>query len=196
MAASLQERREIKMTNSEIKIGSRVIAPVTDKDGELAHVTGLLVSVNSRYAKIDLGDGEMVNVGKSKIEALESKKSTKKTARKVITCNACDTVAEDGDTECGECGESLEDGSVGRIADEYEYEKVKAASGRSSVDTGDDVALRLRGVDLNTAYKMAAETLEVTQKTLKARYAHLNVGHQRMCLGNLLRGHAKRQSAR
>ena len=181
---------------TEIKIGSKVITPVTDSDGQLEYVTGTLVSINSRFAKVDLGD-KVVNVGKSKIELVEVLKPSRKqkTTQHVTFCPECEgqeLTADNGIITCDNCGAILEDDENNRIADDYEYTTVTAASGRKSVDTGDDVALTLRGETLDKAYQIVADKLEVTQKSLKARYIHLNPGHQRMCLGNLLRGWIKR----
>lgn len=68
------------------------------------------------------------------------------------------------------------------------YEITACASGRLSKDNGDYVATTLRGLTLEQVYYFVAETLEVTTESLKTRYKHLNPGHQRMCLGNKLRG--------
>jgi len=186
------------MKNSEIKVGSTVITPITDGEGQAEYVTGKLVSINSRYAKIDLGD-KVINVGKSKIELVDPPKATKKVTKKPteIKCGGCGTIAEDGDEECSECGEALEleDDEGGRIADEYEYKQAIAASGRTSCDTGDQVADTLRGKTLDEAYAIVAKVIGDTQKALKARYQHLNPGHQRMCIGNRLRGFYAKQEA-
>ena len=69
----------------------------------------------------------------------------------------------------------------------YTYEKVKAASGKSSLDNGDLVANFLRGKTLEEVYIAAAAVLEMNPETLQIAYDHLNPGHQRMCVGNKLR---------
>lgn len=65
---------------------------------------------------------------------------------------------------------------------------VKTASGRKAIDTGDDVATELRGMDLGEVYKLASRELGVTQKELHEKYDHLNPGMQRMNMGNRIRG--------
>lgn len=85
-----------------------------------------------------------------------------------------------------------DDGSVRIRADLNRYEATKAASGNRSYDTGDEVAEMFRGKDLEEVYKLAARDLKangenVTIKALKERYANLNPGHQRMCVGNKVR---------
>lgn len=67
------------------------------------------------------------------------------------------------------------------------YEPVKSAGGNSSLDCGDQLALKLRGADLDDIYEKAAKTLGESERSLKSRYSHLNPGMQRMNLGNRLR---------
>ncbi|AUG85486.1 hypothetical protein SHab15497_00045 [Acinetobacter phage SH-Ab 15497] len=76
-------------------------------------------------------------------------------------------------------------------------------SGRPTVDIDDVVAKALRGDDLEIIYPKVAKWLkalgresigrgakkmEVTEDNLRTRYGKLNVGMQRMNLGNVLRG--------
>lgn len=68
-----------------------------------------------------------------------------------------------------------------------DYEAVKSAQGNSSLDSGDEVAQKLRGMELDDVYTKAAKTLGESERSLKQRYSHLNPGMQRMNLGNRLR---------
>ena len=181
---------------TEIKIGSRVTAPITDKDGEVEHIIGTLVSINSRFAKVDTGE-KIVSVGKTKIESMEPVK-TKRKPRK-IECPECGGVGRlEPDSEFGaiceneECGHEWEEEQE-RIADGYEYRKTTAASGRASVDNGDETAQLLRGKELDEVYIIASEITEMSISELKGLYQHLNPGHQRMCLGNRIRGILRNQ---
>ncbi len=64
--------------NNQIEIGCKVVCPVTDEDGELSHKIGLLNDINKRYATVEFADGEIIKVGKSKIELMpEAKKPAK-----------------------------------------------------------------------------------------------------------------------
>lgn len=63
----------------------------------------------------------------------------------------------------------------------------KTAGGHTSVDCNDDVASKLRGKDLDAVYAFAARTLKEPEADLRKRYKHLNVGMQRMNLGNRCR---------
>lgn len=73
-------------------------------------------------------------------------------------------------------------------AQHYEKDKEhKTASGNPSVDNGDGLAKSLRGMDLGAVYAKAASVLQVPEKELRAKYAHLNAGMQRMNLGNRMR---------
>lgn len=63
----------------------------------------------------------------------------------------------------------------------------KTTGGNPSVDCDDKVAVLLRGKSLDDAYKLCASKTDTPEKDLRARYKHLNVGMQRMNLGNKLR---------
>jgi hypothetical protein len=75
----------------------------------------------------------------------------------------------------------------GKPVDISKYEKVKAPGGGVSFHNGDPVAEKLQGKDLEQVYEIAAKSLKVEVKELKAKYGKLNVGMQRMNLGNRLR---------
>lgn len=101
-----------------------------------------------------------------------------------------------------------EDGVVGHDTDEEEehplkkireyakhYETCLAASGKKSKDNGDQVAHMLRGKTLEEVYTIASDMMDVEFEDLVARYAHLNDGQQRMCVGNRLRGYIRKLEA-
>lgn len=76
----------------------------------------------------------------------------------------------------------------------YHHDKTKkTASGNVSVDSNDGLAQKLRGKPLEEVYAAAAKVLKdeddnpLTVNKLKAKYGHLNVGMQRMNLGNRMR---------
>lgn len=75
------------------------------------------------------------------------------------------------------------------------YTKHKTATGNASYDNNDPVAAKLRGMDLSAIYAEASKVLGVTQKDLHTKYDHLNVGMQRMNLGNRIRGASKTADA-
>lgn len=62
---------------------------------------------------------------------------------------------------------------------------------RRLIDNGDPIATKLRGLDLDAVYALCAKETETPEKELRERYQHLNVGMQRMNLGNKLRGGKK-----
>jgi hypothetical protein len=76
---------------------------------------------------------------------------------------------------------------AGKAVDLSHYEKTKAPGGGTSYHNGDAVAEKLAGKSLDDAYVVAAKTLKVDEKELRKQYAHLNVGMQRMSLGNRMR---------
>lgn len=63
----------------------------------------------------------------------------------------------------------------------------KTAGGHASVDSNDDLAQKLRGLSIDEVYKHAADVLKEPEADLRAKYAHLNVGMQRMNMGNRMR---------
>lgn len=69
----------------------------------------------------------------------------------------------------------------------YVVHEAKTASGRPYVDIDDEVANLFRGKTLEEIYVMTAESLDTSKDSLVAKYEHLNVGMQRMNLGNRLR---------
>ena len=77
----------------------------------------------------------------------------------------------------------------------YQYEVCLSASGKKSKDNADEVAVMLRGKTLDEVYEIAESWLIISAEELKARYAHLNAGQQRMNVGNRLRACIKKSKA-
>jgi len=73
-----------------------------------------------------------------------------------------------------------------------QYVKTRLEDGRRRVDSGDAVAVALRGADIEQVYNIVSTALGVSGEELRARYSHLNIGQQRMNLGNRLRAHNTR----
>lgn len=59
--------------------------------------------------------------------------------------------------------------------------------GNRTIDIDDKVARMLRGTDPKEMYQVAAKTLGEPVRTLQRQYGHLNIGMQRMNLGNRMR---------
>jgi hypothetical protein len=77
-----------------------------------------------------------------------------------------------------------------------DYQAVKSAGGNSSLDCGDGVAKQLRGMDLEDVYKEYARVFgKDDAAAMRKRYAELNVGMQRMNLGNRIRAAANAKAA-
>ena len=76
---------------------------------------------------------------------------------------------------------------AGKTFDLSRYNRTKAPSGGVSYNNGDAVADLLDGKSLEQVYEIAAKKLKVDEKELRAKYKNLNVGMQRMNLGNRLR---------
>lgn len=75
----------------------------------------------------------------------------------------------------------------GKEVDLSKYTKVKAAGGGVSYNNGDSTAKKLEGKNLDDVYKIVAKDTKQDEKELRAKYKHLNVGMQRMALGNMHR---------
>jgi hypothetical protein len=80
--------------------------------------------------------------------------------------------------------------------DHYKVGLAKTAGGHRTVDIGDGTAKQLRGLDLDKVYAIAAKALGTPEKELRAKYAHLNPGMQRMNLGNKMRAAANSKEAK
>lgn len=70
-------------------------------------------------------------------------------------------------------------------ANTEKYQRAKAASGAMSQHNDDAVARTLVGLPLESVLAIANK---MTSTDLSAKYTHLNVGQQRMNLGNRIRG--------
>jgi hypothetical protein len=71
--------------------------------------------------------------------------------------------------------------------DHYVKHEIKTPSGSKVLDVDDEAAKLLRGMDLEKIYDLVAEACGVSKSELKKKYAKLNLGMQRMNLGNKLR---------
>lgn len=80
------------------------------------------------------------------------------------------------------------EGEFGPRLPPKKYEFI-AIDGRKAKDNGDEIAMLLRGLDLNGCYALAAKRMQLPVSELINKYRHLNPGQQRMCIGNRLRGH-------
>lgn len=69
----------------------------------------------------------------------------------------------------------------------YTLHESKTANGRRHLDIADDTADKLREKTLDQTYTYAAKVLDEPESDLRKRYKALNVGMQRMNLGNRVR---------
>jgi hypothetical protein len=105
--------------------------------------------------------------------------SPRKAARKAKSGKARGTFHADPNVRLKRVGDKTHDLS--------KYVKATTKAGNTSLHCGDELAAKLEGKDLDTVYKIAAKTLDIPEKDLRSRYKHLNVGMQRMNLGNRMR---------
>jgi nucleoid-associated protein YgaU len=92
------------------------------------------------------------------------------------------------DTQAPTETEATENGNVKIAIPTDKYVTAKAAGGGTSKHNGDAVATALQGQSLEVVLDLASQILDVPAGELEAKYAHLNVGQQRMNLGNRIRG--------
>jgi hypothetical protein len=72
------------------------------------------------------------------------------------------------------------------------YEPSLSASGRKSLNTGDEIAHLLAGLEPRLVIAAAERLLSLKTNELWDKYSGLNVGQQRMNAGNRIRGAVKR----
>lgn len=119
-------------------------------------------------------------------KAKKAKTAVKKSAAKAEKKGKAKK-AKTGDTPKGPA-------ALKKYAPDYVHDNEhKTAGGNTSVNNGDDVAKKLVGKSIDEVYGMAAKVLvkadpDVTEASLRKQYKHLNVGMQRMNLGNRMRG--------
>lgn len=81
-----------------------------------------------------------------------------------------------------------EEGAVRIKPDLDKYVNGISGSGKKTKRSDHPVAAALDGFTLDETYSVAAEMTDTPAKDLRSRYSHLNVGMQRMNLGNRIRG--------
>lgn len=58
---------------------------------------------------------------------------------------------------------------------------------KRALDCGDEIAVKLRSMDIDEVYEFTSKLCKTSEKGLRDRFDHLNVGMQRMNLGNMVR---------
>lgn len=158
----------------EIMAGAKVL--VTEKDG--SKTEAMFVSAKAGWANVTV-KGEARKVRTKDVELKMTKAEIKKlesAARKAEKDAAKAAAGEEGDTRL-----------VPADLAHYVLHDETTASGRKRIDVDDEVAAKLRTLDLPATYKYAASVLDETAKALLTKYEHLNLGMQRMNLGNRIR---------
>lgn len=70
----------------------------------------------------------------------------------------------------------------------YFVSDVRTPAGRRTLDCADDISVQLRGLSITEVYDEASKVLGESVEALTLKYEHLNIGMQRMNLGNRIRG--------
>lgn len=84
--------------------------------------------------------------------------------------------------------EEIKDGKVSIKPNLGKYVTGVSGSGKKTKRSDHPVSATLDGFTLDEVYTVASKMTDVSQKGLKEKYSHLNVGMQRMNLGNRIRG--------
>lgn len=77
--------------------------------------------------------------------------------------------------------------------DPNRYVKTKSLNGNYTLNNGDLIAREWAALTLEEIYDVSSIALGENVEVLKAKYNHLNVGMQRMCLGNRVRAASKKK---
>lgn len=182
---------------------TRVMADVTGTGEWLA---GVVTATDRKNVTFQPDDGsEVVTIARTECYKPEDM-SGEVPKSKGSTLNKDAEVVESADLDNDEDEDEELNGSVRIRPDHQRYMSHKntpTQSGRDSYDTSDFVADVLRGMTIKQVQEITYKVLKqcevetigrgkvkaaVTRKLIAQRYSHLNLGMQRMCLGNLIRG--------
>ncbi len=174
------------------------------KQANLNGTAVTIISVNGGWTQIQLPDGTETKVRNGALAPVvaapqvAAPTTTPKEAKMTTTAAASATKPTPPVREARPAhfvGEATP-GRVAKIAstafnlDKYFVSDIKTPTGRRTIDCADDVATALRGADIDAVYLNAAQTLGTSVDELRTQYGHLNIGMQRMNLGNRIRGAA------
>lgn len=162
--------------------------------GQLAEV----VSTTGGWTTVDTESGEQIKVRNGAIRRVteDDLKSVK-----VNKMNQEQTAAQRTPREvipAHVIGSGEKKGKIGNVEFDMSgyYVSERKANGRRSIDCNDDVAAQLRDATIEEIYEMAAVETETSVDDLKSKYGRLNIGMQRMNLGNIIRGAEKARLAK
>jgi hypothetical protein len=160
-----------------MEVGTKVIAK--DKDGNA--IEGTFVSSKSGWIVVMLKDGTEKKFRSKDVEEKLTKAEAKRREREAAKAAKAAEAPADGEEI------DAEGKLVNPDLSRYTLHETVTASGRKHIDIDDDVAKILREKTLDEVYSYVAKVCDVTIKSLKERYENLNLGMQRMNLGNKLR---------
>lgn len=147
-----------------------------------------VINTKAGWTTIQLESGTIKKVRNGDLKVKEAKApkaaETKVGGKKNSDKKPKATKADEGDTRL-----------VKAKLENYVRVKNESRDGGVNVDCDDKVAKSLRNLDLKGIYAEAARATGETQKALGEQYQHLNVGMQRMVLGNRIRGAASAAAA-
>mgnify|MGYP000529398417 CR=1 FL=1 len=145
-----------------------------------------VISTKAGWTTIQLESGTIKKVrnGDLKVKEAKAPKAAPTKTPKAAKAPKAANKTDDGDTRL-----------VKAKLENYVRVKNEGRDGGVNVDCDDKVAKSLRNLDLKGIYAEAARATGETQKALGEQYQHLNVGMQRMVLGNRIRGAASAAAA-
>jgi len=146
-----------------------------------------LSSVKGGWSTIFFNDGKMKKIRNSNIEYFSSEKNKMQDSSSASSVGAY--IVKD---KFGE--KYVKVGNSRSLISNYYVSDTRTSSGRRTIDCNDKIAELLRGKSIDEVYQIVSNTLNITVNELMSRYSKLNVGMQRMALGNCLRGHYNKQA--
>lgn len=154
------------MSTQTYEIGQTILDTKTEQ-------VGTIVAIAKGWYTVELEDGEEIKRRAADLEAYEG-----------------ETLDEEPEEE----DEETIGGTMSKKLRRYaqNYAKAKTTKGKPTKHCGDFTASLMVGLTLDQVYQLAARITEGTPETLRQRYGHLNLGQQRMNLGNRIRGALKR----
>lgn len=154
--------------------------------GELVMDDGVLADIEDAEAELSMARDE--DLPKVMDDAtLDRLVSEAGVARKAIRPGQAVDLEADADDAEKESRSIVDRGAVSH------YVKSKSAKGNVTLHVGDATALALEGKTLDECYAIGAATLGEDEAEMRTRWQHLNVGQQRMLIGNRMRALAKRR---
>ncbi len=191
-AAELQAKKEAETkAKIEAKEAENAKKAAAKAEKEAARAKAKAEKEAQKAEKAKQAEAQKAEREKAKVEAAKAREAA---TAKLNEAKEALKAAREAARAAGTSGSTKGPGALRAYASQYVHDSAhKTAGGNPSIHCNDDIAQKLAGKTLDEVYAMTAKIVEVPVAELKAKYGHLNLGMQRMNLGNRIRGvaHAK-----